>query len=521
MPLEVHDEEVGQLPARTPPHVCKMTDVRTKRTTAGCRGLAWLLGLAIVIGLGADARASLLVLDACMKRCDADDMRAIGLVRYALQSASGRPDVIATAADVIDRLGAAVPFSAVEDPELTVAELTGHLKLGISSWAGGQHKEAAQHLATALTEAAENPATVLSDPTLRQLIPRAYVGWAVSLMRLNRVDEAKQAIAELVRATPATSILESWGTEAERIFQLARKELAARGTGTLTVRVDDPAAIFYLDEAGQPHRSMFTGELLPGVYRVFVLDTLGRSRRYRVEVAPHGRATLDIDWGRDTGLEVTPPPRRVRILSHPGLEFEARMSPRQPRIGFTFGSYDERRLESGYALGVAGEADSDLVAVVGRIRWKGRPAVIGVLYQAGTAEAARVGVVPILDEPDAEHALADFLLDREVQASGVISLAAPPWVALPQGSLDARPIDTDYLLGWGAGVATIAGGVGLAAIDDGPAARFGGLAVGCIGIAVVAITTRYYWRSRSRPATPTLSIVPTASGVLVGAAARF
>ena len=53
--------------------------------------------------------------------------------------------------------------------------------------------------------------TVLSDPTLRQLIPRAHVGWAVSLMRLNRVDEAKQAIAGLVRATPGTSILaRSW-----------------------------------------------------------------------------------------------------------------------------------------------------------------------------------------------------------------------------------------------------------------------------------------------------------------------
>jgi hypothetical protein len=472
-------------------------------------------------GSGSQARASVLVLDACMKQCDADDLRAIGLVRLALQTAPKRTDMIADVHSVIDRFGSNVPFLAIEDPRLTVTALTEHLKLGIASWAEGRHKEAAEHLATALAEAAENPAIVVSDPTLRQLIPRAYVGWAVSLTRLNRVEEAKQAIAELVRATPETSIRDSWGTEAERIFQLSRKELAARGTGTLTVQIDDSSAIFYIDEAGQPHGTMFTADVLPGIYRVFVLDTTGRSRRYRVEVVPHHRTVLDINWHRDSCLEVRPEPRRVRIETRHGLDFEATMSPRQPRVGFTFSSYEERRREGNYSREIAAKTKSDLVAVIGRIRWKGDPALVGVLYQPGMTEPARVGIVPLVGEPEAERTLADFLSDREPEVPGVTSLAAPPWERLPAVEGDGRHIDLDYVLGWTLGLGTIAGGGVLVALADDSPTRVSGFVVGGLGVALVALTTGYYWRSRSRPSVPILSVMPTASGVTVSASVRF
>jgi hypothetical protein len=45
--------------------------------------------------------------------------------------------------------------------------------------------------------------------------------------------------------------------------------------------------------------------------------------------------------------------------------------------------------------------------------------------------------------------------------------------------------------------------------------------VGGLGIAAVAVTTRYYWRARSRPSVPILAIVPTGSGVMAGADLRF
>src|SRR5579872_6440567 len=144
----------------------------------------------------------------------------------------------------------------------------------------------------ALAEAAMNPAIVVADSTLRPLIQRAYVARAVSLFRLDRKDEAKEAIADLVRMTPQPSILDTWGTIPDKVFQLSRQDLQARGTGSLSIQINDPNAVFYLNAAGQPHRSAFAADMLPGVYQVFVTDTAKRSRRYRVEVVPREHTVL-------------------------------------------------------------------------------------------------------------------------------------------------------------------------------------------------------------------------------------
>jgi hypothetical protein len=484
---------------------------------------ACVLAIAFLVSYaGGTARADVLVLDACTKQCDPEDLRVIGLTRHVLQDELKRPGLVASVQDVIDHLGGNVPLPSVTDPDLTAAGLTEHLKAGIGNWAGGQHQEAVQLLETALAEAVENPATVVSDPTLRQLIPRAYVGRAVSLMRLNRVKEAKEAIAELVRTTPEPSILDSWGTEADKIFQLARKELVARGTGSLTIQVDDPTAIFYLDEAGQPHKTMFAADVLPGLYRVFVLDTMGRSRRYVVEVVPHGHATLDIDWRRDTKFEVTISSKR-RVERYRDIEFEATMSPTQSlRVGFTFASFAERRLEGDYARRIAALAHSDFIAVIGRIHWKGKPAVIGVIYQVSTSTAVRVGIVPIAGNLDSERALANSLFAPELPAPNVISLAAPPWETPPPDPADDSRADPGYLLGWMLGIGTIASGTTLIALsdDEHQASRVGGFVVGGLGIGLVAVTT-FYYRRRSRSSPPMLAIVPTTSGVFVSVGSSF
>jgi hypothetical protein len=349
-------------------------------------------------------------------------------------------------------------------------------------------------LRAALGKAADNPAVVVSDPTLRQLIPRAYVGWAVSLLRLGRLGEAKEAIGELVRTTPASSILESWGTEADKIFQLSRKDLMARGTGSLAIRVDDPSAMFYLNAAGEPHRSMFAADLLPGVYRVFVIDTLGRSRRYRVEVTPHGQALLDIDWRRDRAFDVT--------------------SAQRPRIGFTFPSFAERRLEGDYARRMATLVTSDFIVVAGRIAWEGKPAIIGVIYQVSTGMAYRVGVVPGSGSVDSARELATFLFSPHLPAPHVISLAAPPWEIPP-------PAPPDHGLRWPArwlvigGVAGIAAGAGLYAQDRAAP----GVALGAAGVAALGVGICWTLRSSSRPSAPIVSIGP--SHALIGWSRNF
>jgi hypothetical protein len=481
--------------------------------------LAWVLATAVVAIAADSARAEVLVLDACVKQCDAADFRAIGHVRHVLETELKRHGLVASAPDVIAYLKGNVPLSSVADPDLTAAILTEHLKAGIARWAGGQHKEAAQRLGTALAEAAENPSTVLSDPTLRQLIPRAHVGRAVSLMRLGHLNDAKAAIAELVRATSATSILDSWGTEADKIFQLSRKELAVRGTGSLTIQVDDPTAIFYLDESGQPHRTMFAADLLPGIYRVFVQDTTGRSRRYTVEVTPHVHATLDIDWNRDASFEARTSTRRDGGLRDPGHDA---MLPEPTRVGFTFSSADERRLEGDYARHIAGLIRSEFIVVIGRFQWKGKPAMVGVVYQVSTMRTLRVGVVPIVSEPDSERLLAHFLFVSEQPVPGLVSLPAPPW-ELPEPDLEVEPpSDGRYVLGWVSGLGTVAVGTALIALSDHEheGLLVGGFALGSLGIALVATTTFYYLR-RPKSSTPAVAIVPTTSGMFVSASLAF
>jgi hypothetical protein len=445
----------------------------------------WVLATAALAITAGSARADVLVLDSCVKQCDAADFRAIGHVRHVLETELKRKGLVASVADVI-----------------------------------AHFKEPAQRLETALAEAAENPATVLSDPTLRQLIPRAHVGRAVSLMRLSHVNEAKAAIAELVRATPAASILDSWGTEADKIFQLSRKELVARGTGSLSIQVDDPTAIFYLDETGQPHRTMFSADLLPGIYRVFVQDTTGRSRRYTVEVAPHVHASLDIDWNRDTSFEAKTLTRRDGEHRDPGRD--ATISPEPSRVGFTFSSPEERRLEGDYARHIAALVHSEFVAVIGRIQWKGKPAMMAVVYQRSTLTTLRVGVVPIVGEPDSERTLAHFLFVSAQPGPGVISLRAPPWELPPPDLEVAVPSDRRYLLGWMSGVGTVAVGSSLVVLSDDDHQSFlvGGFAIGSLGVALVAATTFYYLH-RPRSSTPVVAVVPTTSGMLVSASLAF
>src|SRR5262249_5365148 len=144
-----------------------------------------------------------------------------------------------------------------------------------------------------------------------------------------RVIEAKEAMEDMVRMTPEPSIKDTWGTVPDYVFQLSRDDLVVRGTGTLSIQINDPSAVFYLHPAGQPHRGSFVGEVFRGVYYIFVIDALNRSRRYRVAVVPHQHTVLNIDWRRDSKFEARepkPPPDDYR----PGAA--------RARIGFTFAS---------------------------------------------------------------------------------------------------------------------------------------------------------------------------------------
>ncbi len=448
-----------------------------------------------------DARADVIVLDTCVIECDDEDRRLFGAFRRMAASAFDRPGLAITPSDVLDAIGDGMPWPAGTDPGMTSHEIIEDLKLGIEHWINSRYEQAATQLEEGLGSARLHPVLVASDAVLRQLIPRAHVGRAVSLWRLGRHVAAKDAIAELVRTLPEQSILDSWGTEADKIFQLARKELEALGRGALVVEVDDPSTIFYINEAGQPHRSMFAAVLHPGTYRVLVQDASGRSRRFHATIRPNGTAMLRIRWRRDT-----------------------RFSSSGDRVGFVFESAAERMSEGDHARHFASLAKSDLVVVIGRIRWRKRAAMIGTIYSVSDGSAYRVGVVPIAgDEPNAVRALATFLFSPSEPVPSVTELAAPPWESLASDAPDTW-LGIQHPLGWALSGGAIAAGATLMATDSNSAQR-GYLSYALVGAGLVGgiVTTIWYLHRGNAKSPPmaTAMVVPTRAGLVAGVGWQF
>jgi hypothetical protein len=463
--------------------------------------MALCAAAAVASAAARDARADVLVLDTCVIECDDEDRRLFGAFRRMAASRFKRPGLAIKPSDVLEAIGDGMPWPAGTEPGMTSREIIEDLKLGIEHWINGRYEQAATQLEAGLGSARLHPVLVASDAILRQLIPRAHVARAVSLWRLGRRAAAKDAIAELVRTLPEQSILDSWGTEADQIFHLARKELEALGKGSLVVEVDDPSTIFYINEAGQPHRSMFAAMLHPGTYRVLVQDASGRSRRFHATVRPGDTSMLRIRWRRDT-----------------------RFSSSAERVGFVFASAAERMHEGEHARHFATLAKSDLVVVIGRIRWRKRAAMIGTIYSASSDSAYRVGVVPIADdEPNALRVLATFLFSPSKPAPSVTALAAPPWEAPAADATDGRP-GIRYPLGWAlSGGALAAGATMIATGRDSAQQDYLGYTLIGAGLVGGIVTMAFYLRrgNTESPAVATAMVVPTRAGLFARVGWRF
>lgn len=486
------------------------------------------------------AHSDSIVLDTCMRKCDADDLRVISLMRSALAARAKESRAIADVREVLGQSRFSLPLPTVQDPRLTSVELTKRLKAGIDDWVGGRYESAANQLEQVLMTAVANPALILSDPTLRQLIPRGQLGRAISLQRSKeakdaeaaiRVEklaskeaktiktakdakagkvakveiapEAKAAIAELVRTIPDESILDRWGPEAEPIYQAARRDLVARGMGTLIVKVDDPSAIFYVNESGDTYRSTLSRKALPGAYRILVQDARGRSRYYWRSVIQGDETVLDIKWNRDAQFEVVTAPNEGT-----------------PRIGFTYTSEAERANEPQYASEFGTQAGKSEIIVIRKAESKGSPVMLGTVYNADNGAVIRSGFAPLSADLEAANDLAMFLLTPETSTPLVTRLAGA-------GESLPRKRRSKFLafVGIELGVLGIAT-VGVTAITDytGTAssteARIGYIAGGIGAIAGIA-TLVYYYRQPASRGNSRISLQPSRSGLSAHVEWRF
>ncbi|MCE9571825.1 MAG: hypothetical protein K8W52_01585 [Deltaproteobacteria bacterium] len=349
------------------------------------------------------------------------------------------------------------------------------------------------------------------DP-LRKLQWKAMIVVARSHEVLGHGEDAFRVMAEAIRTFPDSAI-----TTAEfdpQVIALQRKvkqELARQGTGALEVRVDDPAAVVFVNErfAGTGTAKLET--LAPGRYRVYTSKGEVPGRVHEVEVAPGGRATVDVAWSVDGVL-------RTRD-DYAGLEVP---------VG------QDTDGEIGAAVKVARAVGAKSVVVLGIREVEGRRSVIA--YSVSTDSQNKVyGAVqlePIDPGTDTLTKLAALMAgDKSASTSGIITREPAPVssrriVGMRHGSLHR----VKWIVG-GVALAALGTGGALIALDNVPAAgttrgdnyretKKAGIGVGIGGAVVAAVAIYMFATDHDTPieADKGVSLAPTWTGDSVGMA---
>jgi hypothetical protein len=184
-----------------------------------------------------------------------------------------------------------------------------------------------------------------------------------------------------------------------------------------------------------------------------------------------------------------------------------------------FATEVERARQAGFAGALARRWGGELVAVVGMMQVRGKPAVTGQLYDA-TGRIVR-GASVALDGADAPRlrALARFLADG-IAGDGVRVDPGGPVVggAPPDGGARMRLVPRLLI---GAGAAALVTGGALYALDQDPGATSSayrntapaGIAVGVVGLAAVSVGL-WLWGARGTGSAPMLTV--GSSGGFIG-----
>ena len=295
-----------------------------------------------------------------------------------------------------DRLGARFPLPG-NDPTLRAADFARQLDLADASWVKQPALEELLPQLDAAVEAGKtNPAFLVTDPNRREVFRRVLLALALARRRSGNVRASEEAMAEWIRTFPGEVITRMHdGSDAEQLYTDTRKALSKRGRGTLTVNLDDQSLQLYVNEV--IHRSgAAVADLLPGLYRVLVLDSYNNARRYMVEVLANQDAVLTIDWPLDSALNVT--------ASYAAFEFAT--MPEFAQAG---------RSVSRYVQGAFKASEVVLVNVIKTGR--GQVTVTAALYSAKRAAPVRRAAVELAEGVGANAerlaALARFIAGRE------------------------------------------------------------------------------------------------------------
>ena len=309
---------------------------------------------------------------------------------------------------------------------------------GENYFAAGNFAAAATELGKLITTIRQNPLALARTLKYRELAMRALVFYALAKGRQAQAPDLKQddltaalrerddMMDELVRSFPSKVIsARAFGAEAEPLFLEARDRLDKARRGRLSITVNDPEAVIYLNEIVHGTAKVDVGDIVPGTYRVLVQAPTGESRQYDVEVAASQVARLTIDWDLDSLINI-------------GIW-----------VGFRFPTEKDHAREALLVHQLAEQyTDAAIAATLTITSAHGHVAVIGTSYDVHHGRLLRSGIVELPGRPAEDEKQLNRLVDRLMgipSGDGVQAVPHPEYTPLPSSeTVDvfaiARPV---------------------------------------------------------------------------------
>ncbi len=334
--------------------------------------------------------------------------------------------VAALPSSVGKHLGGRLPREA-SDPTLRIEKLAKSYDYALTLWRQQPKLDALlKPLETAVAMTLANPGFLVADPTLRNSFKSVLGKLAIVYQRDGQTPKSDETERELIRTFPDEVFNRTNSSpEGERLYDDTRANLSKVPRGTLTVMLNDPTLQVYVNEVIRRAEKAIA-DLVPGTYRVVVVDRNNRARRFDVDVLGGEDSVLHVDWPVDSALVVTP-----------------------EWIGFLFSTEADRAHEAELARRLVSRVAGDQSVIVVGIQGTAPRQLVASRYGVHGGVIAK-GYIELGQATDDVHArdLAGFVASGET-AEGVTVLVPftraaplPPLLPAPK-SAPASPVHTE------------------------------------------------------------------------------
>lgn len=334
-------------------------------------------------------------------------------------------------ATIMKVVGGRMPRSGILDKGLLAEDILKEVESGYEDVTKALWANAEKKLERAIRRIERNPALFVHDTGYLPTIEKAYIGLTLSQLREGNRDRATATMNKLIRIARAQPISRfEHGKTAEGFARETYEQVSTIGRGRLTITVDNPRAMIFVDRQLRGIGKAAIADLIPGMYSVLIQEPQRDSLQFTSDIRANEDSVLDVRWPLDSKLIVTD--------SWIGIDNATEEQRKDQGVMAT--SYAQRWMKQ------------DLVTVVGTKRINGKLAVFGTVYRAN-GKVVREGAV-MLDEADDKQLrlLARFIFDGTPNVG--IAVSGAPAEDSPRAPTSSRR-------------GLILGGLGLAAVAVG------------------------------------------------------